>query len=120
MIDKLLQNSTLDNLFDTHPPFQIDGNFGATAALAEMLLQSHTDTIDLLPALPTAPAYQSGRFYGLRARGGITVDAVWANGRITSCTLLSEHDTSVKLRVDGEIICLPLKAGEAKNLAFGK
>jgi alpha-L-fucosidase 2 len=118
MIDKLLQNSTLDNLFDTHPPFQIDGNFGATAALAKMLLQSHTDTLDLLPALPTAPAYQSGSFYGLRARGGITVDAVWANGRITSCTLLSEHDTSVKLRVDGEIICVPLKAGEAKNLAF--
>ena len=120
MIAKLFKNSTLDNLFDTHPPFQIDGNFGATAATAEMLLQSHTDTVDLLPALPTAPAYQNGSFYGLRARGGITVDAAWQNGRLTSCTLRSEHDATVKLRVGEKIIRVELAADEAKSLTFGK
>ncbi len=120
MIAKLFKNSTLDNLFDTHPPFQIDGNFGAAAAMAEMLLQSHTDTVDLLPALPSAPAYQNGSFYGLRARGGITVDAAWCDGRVISCTLRSERDTVVKLRVDGVVIRVELAADEAKSLDFGK
>ncbi len=118
MLDKLFRHSTLDNLFDTHPPFQIDGNFGATAAMAEMLLQSHTDTIDLLPALPAAPAYQSGRFYGLRARGGVTVDAAWQDGHITSCTLRAERDTTVTLRVNGEVISVPLTASAPFALRF--
>lgn len=120
MIAKLFKNSTLDNLFDTHPPFQIDGNFGAAAAMAEMLLQSHTDTVDLLPALPSALAYQNGSFYGLRARGGITVDAAWRDGRVISCTLRAERDTVVKLRVGKKIIRVELAADEAKNLDFGK
>jgi alpha-L-fucosidase 2 len=120
MIAKLFKNSTLDNLFDTHPPFQIDGNFGAAAAMAEMLLQSHTDTVDLLPALPSAPAYQNGSFYGLRARGGITVDAAWRDGRVISCTLRAECDTVVKLRVGEKIIRVELAADEAKSLDFGK
>ncbi len=116
MIGKLLKNSTLDNLFDTHPPFQIDGNFGAAAALAEMLLQSHTDTLDLLPALPSDPAYQCGSFYGLRARGGITVDAAWESGHITTCTLLAQRDTTVSLRVGDKVIPVTLAAGQPQHL----
>jgi alpha-L-fucosidase 2 len=118
MIAKLLCNSTLDNLFDTHPPFQIDGNFGATAALAEMLLQSHADTVDLLPALPTDPTFASGSFCGLRARGGVTVDATWQNSRVTSCTLKTEHDTTVRLRVDDKIIPVSLTANEPRTFLF--
>ena len=118
MIGKLLKSSTLDNLFDTHPPFQIDGNFGAAAAMAEMLLQSHTDTLDLLPALPRDPAYQSGSFYGLRARGGITVDAAWQGGRVTRCTLSAERDTTVRLRVGDKIIPVALTVGVPQTLTL--
>ncbi len=118
MIAKLFSNSTLDNLFDNHPPFQIDGNFGASAAMAEMLLQSHTDTIELLPALPDDPAYANGAFEGLRARGGITVSADWMDGRVVCCRLLSDKNKKIKLLVNGETVEEYLAAGMTKELLF--
>ena len=96
MLSELLTHSTLPNLFDTHPPFQIDGNFGATAGVAEMLLQSQAGMIDVLPALPSA--WTNGSVRGLRARGDVTVDIGWKNQRADNITLHVRHTGPLTLR----------------------
>jgi alpha-L-fucosidase 2 len=93
----LLEDSTRENLLDVHPPFQIDGNFGGCAAIAEMLLQSHDGCVHLLPALPSA--WPTGRFIGLRARGGLTVDAQWVEGRLTGARLTADRAVALNLRL---------------------
>ena len=99
-IDMKKGGGTYPNLLDAHPPFQIDGNFGATAGLAEMLLQSHSGEIDLLPALPSS--WPEGEARGLRARGGLTVDFAWKKGRVTAYRLSSKSPEKVTVRVNGE------------------
>jgi alpha-L-fucosidase 2 len=103
MLHELLAQSTLGSLLDVCPPFQIDGNFGGTAGVAEMLLQSSDEPagfiVDLLPALPKA--WPSGSVRGLRARGGFTVDFAWKDGRITSHRITSAEPREVTLRCNG-------------------
>jgi len=96
MLTEQLRFSTLDNLWDTHPPFQIDGNFGATAGVAEMLLQSHAGDVHVLPAVPGA--WPTGSVKGLRARGDLTVDVRWASGAAQQIAVTAGESGPVNLR----------------------
>ena len=91
---------TLPNMFDSCPPFQIDGNFGGCSGIAEMLIQSHASEIELLPALPKA--WPSGSVKGLRARGGFEVDIAWQDGKVTSYRIASADRRKVTIRLSGE------------------
>ena len=97
----LLQKSTLPNLFDNHPPFQIDGNFGGAAGIMEMLLQSQNGELLILPALPAA--WRDGHAYGLKARGNITVDMEWKDGKLTKLTLTPGSNVDIRL-IYGEVV----------------
>jgi len=98
----LLANSTLPNLFDNHPPFQIDGNFGGAAGIAEMLLQSHNDEITILPALPIE--FSGGYVTGLCARGGFEIDIYWAENKIKKLVIRSKAGNDCKIKIDEKLL----------------
>ncbi len=116
-LNALIGKCTLPNLFDNHPPFQIDGNFGGTAGIVEMLLQSHDGCIALLPALPSDPDWQNGSIHGFLARGGISVDMRWEKGQITELTLCSEKTKTVKVIYNGKTEMYMLKADERLSIS---
>lgn len=100
-----------DNLFDAHPPFQIDGNFGAAAGIAEMLLQSQDDTIKLLPALPDA--WRDGKISGLVARGGFVLNINWKNGKLFEAVVYSKLGGKTKIRYGEKIVEIETKKGKS-------
>lgn len=117
-LEVMLARSTLPSLLNNRRPFQIEGNFGGTAAIAEMLLHSHNGEIKLLPALPT-DHWPEGAFAGLRARGDLTVDVRWKNGRLTQATIRAgDHaQPSVKVVYGGKSLTVELAPGQKADLS---
>ncbi len=113
----LLRKSTLHNLFDTHPPFQIDGNFGATAGISEMLLQSHAGEIHLLPALPSA--WRNGHIHGLCSRGGFEVDIDWENGKLIKAVIKSKLGNECKIRYGNKVVSVKTEKGRSYQFDGG-
>lgn len=118
MVRNLLKNGTNPNLLDVIPPFQIDGNFGGCAGIAEMFMQSHYRSsggeIDLLPALPSD--WPTGSFKGLLARGGFVVDASWKGGKITAAQITARKGGELTVRYNGKVVNKTMKAGQVINL----
>jgi len=106
---EMLQRSILDNLLDVHPPFQIDGNFGLAEAMLECLVQSHTDVIELLPALPSQ--WKDGSLKQVRLRKGLTADIEWKDGTLVYASLISAKDQTVRVRYHGSEKAVNLTAG---------
>lgn len=115
-IYQLLTKSTLNNLFDNHPPFQIDGNFGGTSGIAEMMLQSHENYVRVLPSLPSE--WSEGEFTGLRARGGFSFDAQWKNGKATAFSVTSEHGGKIEVHTGDNIYNFDLAEGESVHVTI--
>ncbi len=115
-LEQLFAKSTLPNMFDNHPPFQIDGNFGATAAIAEMLVQSSPQRIVLLPALPGA--WKAGSIKGLCVRGGAEIDLEWKEGYLTNCSLKAKQDFEADILYQDKKAKVTLAAGEEVIISF--
>ncbi len=110
-IEQLFAHSTYPNMFDKHPPFQIDGNFGATAAMAEMVLQSSAKRVVLLPALPLA--WGKGAMKGLRMKGNAGADVAWENGKLTECRIHADSPLHTLVRYQNKVAEVKLEAGES-------
>lgn len=114
----LLKNGTADNLWDVHPPFQIDGNFGGTAGVTEMLLQSHAGCLHLLPAMPDA--WADGYIKGLRARGNFSVDLYWEKGKQSKAVVTSGAGEMCRLRYGSTTLDFPTKRGKSYTVTFSE
>ncbi len=101
---------TYPNMLDAHPPFQIDGNFGVTSGIAQMFVQHENGKILILPALPGS--FADGEIHGLRTKGNVTVSVVWKNGKAETVTLISPFTQVVQVQINGQLIEVPLTAGE--------
>ena len=112
--DKRRSGGTYPNLFDAHPPFQIDGNFGGTAGVCEMLVQSDGDTITLLPALPKA--WKDGEVSGICARGGYELKMKWTDNKVVELTVKAKNKGKVKVAVNGRIITVKTKADKCSKV----
>ena len=115
-IELMLRNSTYPNMFDKHPPFQIDGNFGACAAIAQTLVQSNEKRVILLPALPAA--WKAGSVKGLSIVGGATIDLAWKDGSLTECTIHAKTDIQTTVKYGEQNYPVTIPAGKDWNFAL--